>query len=167
MIRVPCSVIVRKLGTVDRLDAKHRFKMCVTFALRLMTRNCLFLMAPTLALAATCCSTPTKQSVSEVPNGPFKIDIRAQEFHKSGIHNVDVCVADTTDKEFPDDAGQCFLHGFDFSGLSVAWLSKREIQISFGCGRVSKFSNFAILSRDRPVPIEFHATLQETCGKTW
>jgi hypothetical protein len=115
-----------------------------------------------LALVLTSCGRPTEQSVTEVKNDAFKVDVRSQEFHDSGIRNVDVCVTDTN-QGFPGDKSQCFLHGFDFSGLSVKWLSDRDVDISFSCGRVEKFSNFAIVSKDHPLPVEFHATLHEAC----
>ena len=94
-------------------------------------------------------------------NGAFKVDVRSQEFHHSSIRNVDICVADVADREFPTDRGQCFLHGFDFSGLNAKWMDERDIEISFACGRVGHFSNFALVSKNRPLPVEFHATLSE------
>jgi hypothetical protein len=100
-----------------------------------------------LALITTSCARPTAQNVTEIKNGNFKVDVRSQEFHNSGIRNVDICVADAASQGFPGDRGQCFLHGFDFSGLSVKWLSERNVEISFSCGRVSKFMNFAIVSK--------------------
>jgi hypothetical protein len=119
-----------------------------------------------LSLIIPSCGKPTEENVVEFKNGEFKIEVRSQEFHNSGIRNVDVCVADLASKEFPRDKGQCFLHGFDFSGLSVKWRSERDLEIAFDCGRVSTFSNFAILSQGRSIPVEFHATLHEACSTT-
>jgi hypothetical protein len=104
-----------------------------------------------------------KESATEVENGPFKILVRSQEFHSSGIRNIDVCVAKTSDHSFPKDEAQCFLHGFDFSKLSVKWNSEREIEISFAGGRVSHFTNYAFVYPSGPVPVEFHAVLCDGC----
>jgi hypothetical protein len=118
------------------------------------------------ALVMTSCAKPTAQNMTEVKNGSFKVDIRSQEFHNSGIRNVDICVADAASPGFPADRGQCFLHGFDFSGLRVKWLSERNVEISFSCGRVSKFTNFAIVSKGQSQHVEFHATLNDECNAT-
>lgn len=119
---------------------------------------------PLLTLIVISCGRPTEQSLVEVKNDAFKVDVRSEEFHNSGIRNVDICVADVARRDFPGDKGQCFLHGFDFSGLSVKWLSQRNVEISFSCGRVLRFSNFAVLSKGRSVPVEFHATLNDGCN---
>jgi len=116
-----------------------------------------------LALVVVSCGMPTQENVTEVKNGEFKVYVRTQEFHNSGIRNVDICIAGLAAEEFPTDKGQCFLHGFDFSGLSVKWWSERDVEISFDCGRVSSFSNFALLSKGRSIPVEFHAKLHEGC----
>ena len=102
--------------------------------------------------------------MTEVENGPFKVLIRSQEFHHSAIRNIDICVAQTSARKFPKDKSQCFLHGFDFSGLSVKWESEREIEISFACGRVTHFTNDAFVYPNGPIPVEFHATLNDGCG---
>ena len=47
---------------------------------------------------------------------------------------------------------------------SSAATSRREI--SFACGRVSKFSNFAVMSKGQPLPVEFHASLNDECNAT-
>jgi hypothetical protein len=117
-----------------------------------------------LLFVVVSCGRPTEENVIEVKDSAFKVDVRSQEFHTSGIRNVDICVADLAAEGFPRDKGQCFLHGFDFSGLSVKWRSERDLEISFDCGRVSSFSNFALLSKSRSIPVEFHATLHEACG---
>jgi hypothetical protein len=103
--------------------------------------------------------------VTEVRNGAFKILVRSQEFHHSGIRNIDICVAEISGRGFPEKRIQCLLHGFDFSGLSVKWQSQREIEISFDCGRVSTFANYAVVSPDGSLPEDFHATLRDGCGK--
>jgi hypothetical protein len=117
-----------------------------------------------LSLVVLSCGTPTEENLTEVKSGAYKVDIRSREFHHSGIRNVDICVADVTSSQFPTDKAQCFLHGFDFSGLAVKWASERNVEISFACGRVSRFSNFAAISRGRPLPVEFHATLTDECN---
>lgn len=118
-----------------------------------------------ISLVAFSCVKPTEENVVEVKDGTFKVDVRSQEFHHSGIRNVDVCVADLASEHFPTEKEQCFLHGFDFSGLSVKWRSDHNVEIAFDCGRVTRFSNFALLSKSRSIPVEFHATLNETCSK--
>jgi hypothetical protein len=117
-----------------------------------------------LALVVLSCGKPTEENLTEVKSGVYKVDIRSQEFHHSGIRNVDICVADITSNQFPTGEGQCFVHGFDFSGLAMKWVSERNVEISFACGRVSRFSNFAVMSKGRPLPIEFHATLNDECN---
>ena len=112
------------------------------------------------------CRKPTQENLEEVKNYSFKAVIRSYEFYHSSLFNADVCVAEANANTFPTDRGQCFLHGFDFSGLSVKWRSERDLEISFECGRVTTFSNFALLSEGREVPVEFHATLHETCNET-
>ena len=102
------------------------------------------------------------ETVTEVKNGPSVVLIRSQEFNHSGSINVDVCVADSSNPAFPKNAKQqCFLHGYDFSGLSVKWLSARNIEIAFDCGRVTSFTNSAVVYPFGYVPAEFHATLRE------
>src|SRR6202140_23716 len=63
------------------------------------------------------------ETVTEARNGPFKVLVRSLEFHHSGSINVDVCVTDSSSIAFPkSEKVQCFLHGYDLSGLSVKWL---------------------------------------------
>ena len=120
-----------------------------------------------LSLVMLSCSKPTEENLTEVKNGAYKIDVRSQEFHHSNIRNVDICVTEVGSRQFPTDKGQCFLHGFfDFSGLAVKWVSERNVEISFACGRVTKFSNFAVVSKAHPLPVEFHATLNDKCNAT-
>lgn len=115
----------------------------------------------TITLGA-CRGTP-EQSMTEVENGPFKILVRSQEFHHSAIRNIDICVAETSSRKFPKDEVQCFLHGYDFSALSVKWREQRGIQVAFRSGRVSYFRNYAFVYPKGPVPEEFHITLCEGC----
>jgi hypothetical protein len=117
-----------------------------------------------LSVMVPSCSKPTHENITEVKNGQYKVAIRSQEFHNSSDYNVDICVAELSADRFPTDKRQCFLHGFDFNGLSAKWKSEQDLEISFDCGRVSEFHNFAFLSEARTVPIEFHATLLESCG---
>lgn len=106
------------------------------------------------------------ETVIEARNGPFKVLVRSQEFHHSGIINVDVCVADSSNPAFPkNEKLQCFLHGFDFSGLSVRWLSGRDIEFAFDSGRVTTFTNSAFVYPNGPVPVEFHARLCDGCAR--
>jgi hypothetical protein len=130
-----------------------------------MQRLTIFILLA-FSLAMLSCGKPTEESLSEVKNGAYKIDVRSQGFHHSSIRNVDICVADAASNRFPTDKRQCFLHGFDFSGLAVKWQSERSIEISFACGRVTKFSNFVVMSEGHPLPVEFHATLNDECNAT-
>jgi hypothetical protein len=109
------------------------------------------------------CRGKPGESVTQVENGPFKLLVRSQEFHNSGIRNVDVCVAETSDRKFPNDEAQCFLHGFDFSGLSAKWRAQREIEVSFSCATITYFKNFAIVSPHGSVPVGFHVILLDEC----
>src|SRR5438477_2089996 len=124
---------------------------------KLVTGGVFFL----LVFLASC--RPTSETVTEVDNGPFKILVRSQEFHHSAIFNVDICVEATSVHDFPKTKAQCFLHGFDFDGLSVKWLSQREIEIFFRGGRVTEFRNDASVWPNGPVPEEFHAILCDGC----
>lgn len=110
------------------------------------------------------CGKLTEERLTEVKNGQYKAYVRSQEFDNSGIRNVDICVADASNDRFPSDTRQCFLHGFDFSGLTVKWSGEDNVEISFSCGRVTKFSNFAFISKNHAAPVEFHATLNDKCG---
>jgi hypothetical protein len=116
-----------------------------------------------LSTVLASCRGKPEESVTEVKNGAFKILVRSQEFHHSGIRNIDICVAEISSRGFPAKRIQC-LHGFDFSGLSVKWQSQREIEISFDCGRVSTFANYAVVSPDGSLPEDFHATLRDGCS---
>jgi hypothetical protein len=80
----------------------------------------------TLTLAA--CGKPTEETIAEFKNTRYKVDVRSREFHHLGIRNVDVCVTDVNNQMFPQDKGQCFLRGLDFSGLAVSWHSERDIE---------------------------------------
>jgi energy-coupling factor transporter transmembrane protein EcfT len=105
------------------------------------------------------------ETVTEARNGPFKVLVRSQEFHHSGSINVDICVTDSSNLAFPkNEKLQCFLHGYDFSGLSVKWLSQQNIEIAFDCGRVTTFTNSALVYPNGPVPVEFHAILRDGCA---
>jgi len=104
------------------------------------------------------------ETVTEARNGPFKVLVRSQEFHHSGSINVDICVTDSSSLAFPKSKRQCFLHGYDFSGLSVKWLSQQNIEIAFDCGRVTTFKNSAFVYPNGPVPVEFYAILHDGCA---
>ena len=115
-----------------------------------------------MAVLSSCRGKP-EETVAEVPNGAFKVLVRSQEFHHSGIRNIDICVANTSNQDFPDRKTQCFLHGFDFDGLTVKWQTPRVIGVSFHSGRVSRFTNSAIAYPGGPVPEEFHILLCDGC----
>jgi hypothetical protein len=118
-----------------------------------------------LMISSVGCSNPTEERFTDYKNGQYKIEVRSQEFHHSAIRNVDICVAQIDAQNFPGEKRQCFLHGFDFSGLSVRWLSDNDVEIIFDCGRVTSFSNFAVIAKNEPLPVEFHAGLIEKCNR--
>lgn len=101
-------------------------------------------------------------TINDVNYGSYKIVIRDLEFFNSRIRNKDVCVTDLHDAHFPSTKGfQCFLRGYDFSGLAVKWRSSHIIDVYFKCGTVSSFSNFAIISKNRKMPDDFHIFLHD------
>lgn len=125
--------------------------------LRICTMWCLMI------LLVSCKGTPV-ESVIEVQNGAFKIVVRSQELHHSGSVNVDICVANTSSHNFPPESkSQCFLKGYDFSGLSARWLGPRVIEVSFSSGRVAHFTNSAFAYPGGPIPEEFHTLLCDGC----
>lgn len=112
------------------------------------------------------CSTITSQNVSEIENGPFKVMVRTQEFNHSGSEIVDICVANTSSHEFPDKpdkTSQCFLNGYDFAALSVKWRGPSVIEVSFHSGRVTHFTNYALVSPGGTVSQVFHTLLCDGC----
>lgn len=114
------------------------------------------------AFVLTACAKPVDRIV-EIPNGEFKIDIRYREYMKSGTINVDVCVADRGSTEFPTDGEQCFFHGFDFNKVSAEWASDSNIVITFDCGYLTVYQNFAAIRKGRETPDGFNAKLIDTC----
>jgi len=116
-------------------------------------------------LLAASCSNP-EEHTTEVKRGDFKLMLRSQEYHHSGIRNVDICVAEATAEKFPSGKTQCFLHGFDFSGLSVEWRTGSEIDICFSSGRVTYFTNYPSLTPTGSTPVEFHASIHEGVDAT-
>jgi hypothetical protein len=49
-----------------------------------------------LVIALSSCMGKPDEKITEVRNGAFKVLIRSQEFHHSGIVNVDLCVANAS-----------------------------------------------------------------------
>jgi hypothetical protein len=117
-----------------------------------------------LPILMASCARPTHQHMIEIKNGEFKVEIQYQELNNSGIQNIDICVMNINDRKFPKQGIQCPLHGFDLSDISVKWLSARSFEISFNCGRVTKFTNYSIVSKGQYLPVEFHATLKDACN---
>jgi hypothetical protein len=113
-----------------------------------------------LVVFASCKGRP-KENVTETDRGAFKVLVRSQEFHNSGSLNIDICMANISSPDFPSNGAQCFLKGYDFSGLAVKWTSEREVEISFAGGRVSHFTNYAFVYPNGPIPVEFHAILRD------
>ena len=166
LLRTPLNVFLLALILVLAFLAASRIESKpLRFPLRVACSIGAVLSGLLLALMLFGRGKPN-ETVTETKNGPFKLLVRSQEFHHSGIINVDVCVADSSNPGFPkNEKLQCFLHGFDFSGLSVKWLSQRDIEIAFGSGQVTTFTNYAVVYPNGPVPVEFHATLCDGCVK--
>ena len=116
-----------------------------------------------LVIALSSCRGKPDETITEVKNGAFKVLIRSQEFHHSGIRNTDICVTNNSGRGFPDKKVQCFLHGFDFDGLTVKWQGPQIIEVSFRSGRVTHFTNSAFAYPGGPVPTEFHILLCDGC----
>jgi hypothetical protein len=115
------------------------------------------------AILLTSCDGKPREEFVEYANGPLKIIARFQEFHASGIKDAKICLAETSSKSFPENEGQCFLSGYDFFKLSVKWRSKQSVEISFACGTVSSFKNYAILIPAASNPLQVHAILLDHC----
>ncbi len=109
------------------------------------------------------CKSKPDETRTDVRSGDYKVMMRTQEFHHSGSLNVDVCVAPANDTKFPNKPLQCFLHGYDFSDLQITWRSPTEVVINFRCGRVTQFSNSAVVNENGPAPQEFYAFLNDSC----
>lgn len=162
LLRTPLNVFLLTLTLVLAFLAAHRIR---NKWLRIPARVACLIGAGLSGLLLTFmlfARGKPNETVAEVKNGPSIVLIRSQEFNHSGTINVDVCVADSSNPAFPKSSKQqCFLHGYDFSGLSVKWLSPRDIEIAFDCGRVTSFTNSAIVHPIGYLPVEFHATLRE------
>ena len=164
LLRTPANVFLVALALLATYLAAHRLgNKWLRIPVRVACLVGAVLSGLLLAFMLFASGKPD-ESVSEVENGPFKVLVRSQEFHRSGTRNVDVCVTETLSRKFPVDKQQCFLRGFDFSGLSVKWLSQQDIEVSFQCGRVTTFTNSALVYPHGPVPVEFHATLRDECA---
>jgi hypothetical protein len=161
LLRTPLTVFLFVVTPVLAFVAAHRIRhKWLRIPVRVTCSIGAVLIGLLLALMLFGRGKPT-ETISETTNGPFKVLVRSQEFHHSGIINIDVCVADSSDQEFPkNEKGQCFLHGFDFSELSVKWLSGRDVEVAFDSGRVTTFTNSAFVYPNGPVPVEFHTTLR-------
>jgi hypothetical protein len=166
LLRTPLSVFLLALALALAFLAAHRIRnKWSRIPVRLACLMGAVLSSLLLAFMLFARGKPN-ETVTESRDGPFKVLVRSQEFHHSGTINVDVCVTDSSDPTFPNhEKQQCFLHGYDFSGLSVKWLSQRDIEIGFDCGRVTTFTNSAFVYPNGPVPVEFHATLHDGCAK--
>ena len=164
LLRTPLNVCLVALTLLATFLAAHRFRnKWLRIPVRVASSVGAVLCSLLLAFMLFARGRPD-EAVTVIQNGPFKALVRSQEFHRSGTINTDVCVAETSSREFPKANGsQCFLHGFDFSDLKVKWLSAQAIEISFRCGRVSTFRNSAFVYPGGPIPTEFRATLRDEC----
>jgi hypothetical protein len=165
LLRTPLNVFLLSLTLVLTFLAASRIrKKWLRISVRIACSIGAVLSGLLLALMLFGRGKPNEK-VTEARNGPFKVLVRSQEFHHSGTFNVDVCVTDSSNLTFPkNEKLQCFLHGYDFSGLSVKWLSQQNIEIAFDCGRVTTFTNSAFVYPNGPVPFEFHAILRDGCA---
>ena len=114
-----------------------------------------------LMVALEGCRTTTQDKVTEIDQHGFKILVRSREFNNSGAINIDICVTESSAREFPKNSLGCIMHGYDISGLTVKWDSDREISIALDCGRITAFNNFAVVAPPNALPLQFHATLQD------
>jgi hypothetical protein len=165
LLRTPLTVFLLALILVLAFLAAYRIKKkWLRIPLRVACSIGAVLSGMLLAFMLFAGGKPN-ETVTEATNGPFKVLVRTQEFQHSGTINVDVCVTDSSNLAFPKhEKPQCFLHGFDFSGLSVKWLSQQNVEIAFDCGRVTTFTNSALVYSNGPVPVEFHAILRDGCA---
>jgi hypothetical protein len=166
LLRTPVNVFFLALTLLLTFLAAHRIRnKWLRIAVRVACSIGAVLSGLLLAFMLFARGRPN-ETVTEAENGPFKVLIRSQEFHHSGTINVDVCVTESSSRKFPNNERlQCFLNGYDFSGLSVKWLSQRDIEIAFDCGRVTSFRNSAFVYPNGPIPVEFHATLRDECAR--
>lgn len=127
-----------------------------------MKRIAIFSIIVNTLLLLVSCSTQRNQTLTYIKYGDYKVVIRDLELINSGIHNIDICVADIQDDHFPATEGfQCFLRGYDFVGLEATWRSATVIDIHFDCGVVSSFSNGAVISAKRKIPDAFHVFIHD------
>ncbi len=163
LLRTPTSVFLIALTFGLAFLAAYRIsENRLRVAVRIVCSIGAFLSSALFAFMVFARGEPI-ETFTEVRNGPFKVIVRSQEFHHSGIINLDVCVSESSSPAFPGDKKpQCFLHGYDFSGLSVKWLSQRDVEIAFNCGRVTTFTNSASMLPHGPT---FNATLRDECAK--
>lgn len=47
-----------------------------------------------LSIVVLSCGKPTEENLTEIKNGAYKVEVRSQEFHHSGIRNVDIRATD-------------------------------------------------------------------------
>jgi amino acid transporter len=165
LLKTPLNVFLLALIFVLAFLAAYRIrKKWLRISVRITCSIAAVLSALLLAAMLFARGKPN-ETVTEVRNGPFKVLVRSQEFHHSGSVNVDICVTDSSNLAFPrNEKVQCFLHGYDFSGLSVKWLSQQNVEIAFDCGRVTTFTNSAFVYPNGPVPVEFYAVLRDGCA---
>lgn len=165
LVRTPLNVFLLVLTLVLAYLSAFRIRSkWLRVPIRIASSLCAVLGCLLLAFMLFARGKPN-ETVTSTQNGPFKVLVRSQEFHHSGTINVDVCVADSTNPAFPKNKLQCFLHGYDFSGLTVKWQSGHDVEVAFGCGTVTTFTNFAFVYPNGPVPVQFHTTLRDGCVK--
>ena len=115
------------------------------------------------AIALSSCGKP-HESIADYRGNVADIKMRTREYYNSGIKNVDICVVAKAAVPFPSDKSQCIMSGYDLSGLEIGWKSSTDVVISFKCGRVSTFSNYAVVPDANGKKIQVHARLMDSCS---
>lgn len=115
-----------------------------------------------LGIAITACAQDRTETTHVSMDGRYKILIISQEALRSGIRNIDACVLKSSETGIrsSDRKLQCFLHGYDFSDLTIKWKSASSILVRFRSGRISQFKNYAVVP-DQTNPVEFHIFLDD------
>jgi hypothetical protein len=80
----------------------------VSYRMQRSIRKVMFCVLCLLLPVLQSCDGVTEETITETKRDAFKVEVRTQEFHNSGIRNVDICVAETASRKFPNEKYQCF-----------------------------------------------------------
>ena len=101
LLKTPLTVFLVIVTLVLAFLAAHRIgNKWLRIPVRVTCSIAAVLIGLLLALMLFARGKPT-ETISETQNGSFKVLVRSQEFHHSGIINVDVCVADSSTMSSP------------------------------------------------------------------